>query len=318
MNNELVTIGITCFNAENSIVRAINSAIKQDWQNIEILIVDDVSNDNSVELVEKVIQNDNRARLIKHTVNKGPAGARNTIIKEAKGGYIVFFDDDDESLAIRVSEQVNCIKKYQQNNNTDLIACYASGVRYYNNGYELALPAIGSRNEGVKGNLVAHYLLFFEKRKNVFYGSGTPTCSLCARTDTFKQLGGFDESLRRVEDADFAVRLSLKGGVFIGTKKLSFIQYSTQAKDKSYEKNLESEQILIRKHQNYLKSVNRFYYALHWPKLRYWHFKKKYGCFLLTFLGLIVRNPLITLSHIFVTGPARLLHEYKMTKNENL
>ena len=102
MENQLVTIGITCFNAEETIKRAIRSALGQDWQNIEILVVDDCSTDSSVEIITKAITNDSRARLIKHVKNCGPAGARNTILDQACGEFIAFFDDDDESMPGRI------------------------------------------------------------------------------------------------------------------------------------------------------------------------------------------------------------------------
>ena len=53
---------------------------------------------------------------------------------------------------------------------------------------------------------------------------------------TFEEVGYFDDSMRRVEDADFAIRLDLIGGAFIGTRKIGFEQLATHAPDKSPEK----------------------------------------------------------------------------------
>lgn len=311
----LVTIGLTCFNAEDTIGRAIASALSQDWPYFEVLIVDDCSTDNSVAVINDAIMGDERARLIQHELNKGPAAARNTLLREARGEFVVFFDDDDKSLNCRVTRQVVTIAEYEARTGNSLVACYAGGIRLYPNGYKKDLPAIGSRGREVpRGSGVADYLLLYRKRKGWFYGSGTPACSLMARKSLFLEVGGFDERLRRVEDVDFAIRLALKGGQFIGTSDRLFIQYASNAPDKSPEMNLESEQELVEKNKTYLDSIGRYYYALHWPKLRYWHFKHRYGRFTLELMSLIFRYPIEVLIHLIATGPQRIWHEVQMRR----
>lgn len=313
MDLPIVTIGLTCFNAEDTIGRAVTSALAQDWPNIEVIIVDDFSSDDSAIAIEAAISGNRRARLVQHEQNKGPAGARNTLLQEAQGEFVVFFDDDDESLPGRVSAQVNTLIEYEAQSGATLVACYAGGVRQYPNGYVKELPAIGSCGKNVpNGPGLADYLLFYRRRPEWFYGSGVPTCALMARASTFAAVGGFDADLRRVEDVDFAIRLALIGGHFIGTRESLFVQYATDAVDKSPEKNLEAEQRLAEKNKAYLRSIGRYYYALHWPKLRYWHFKRRYGRFVLELLGLLLRNPIAVSMHLLVTGPRRIGHERRM------
>ena len=315
MEKSLVTIGMTCFNAEQTISRAIKSALNQNWEKIELLIVDDHSIDSSLELVRKEIAGDKRARLIQHEQNVGPAGTRNTILNEAKGEFVAFFDDDDESLPERISEQIKSLTSYEKKTGNNLIACYASGIRRYPNGYTKLLPAIGSRYIDVPyGPGVADYLLFCHRRRGWFYGSGTPTCALLARHSTFSTIGGFDPKLRRVEDVDFAIRLALKNGHFIGTKKKLFIQYATVTSDKTPELNLEAEQKLVKKHKDYLMKRKRFNYAYNWPRLRFYHFKKQHIRMLITFINLFIRYPLSSTRHILTTGSNRLLHEFKINR----
>lgn len=306
----LVTIGITCYNAADTIERALNSAFRQDWPNFEVVIVDDCSSDNSVRVIERLIAGRDNARLIRHPINTGPAGARNTIIAEARGEFIAFFDDDDEALPQRLSTQVQRLEAYERSSGARLVACHASGWRRYSSGYVMDLAAIGSRGGGAPhGPRVAEALLLFRREPNWFYGAGTPACSLLARASTFAAVGHFDQNLRRVEDVDFAIRLALIGGHFIGTPEPLFIQYSTSAPDKSPEKNLKAEQALAIKHRDFLESVRGYQYALNWPKLRYWHFRRRYGRLLLEFLALLMRHPVSATRHIMTTGPRRLLHE---------
>lgn len=318
MDTPLVTIGLTCFNAEDTIGRAIASALVQDWQNIEVVIVDDLSSDGSVAIVEAAIVSDRRARLIRHERNTGPAGARNTLLAEAKGEFIIFFDDDDEGFPSRVSAQLKTLTDYESRSGASLVCCYASGIRRYPNGYTKDLPAIGSCGTGnPNGSGLADYLLFNRRQAGWFYGSGVPACALMARVSTFTAVDDFDAELRRVEDADFAIRLALKGGHFVGTTESLFMQYATDSADKSPEKNLEAEQRLAQKNRAYLRSIDRYYYALHWPKLRYWHFNRRYGRFLLELFGLIIRNPIAAPKHLLTTGPQRLRHEARMYRKYN-
>jgi glycosyltransferase involved in cell wall biosynthesis len=315
MSAALVTIGITCFNAAETIVRAVQSALHQDWPNFEVIIVDDASSDSSVEVLMAKIVGDSRAKLIQHSRNMGPGAARNTILSEARGEFIAFFDDDDESLTGRVSNQVRTLVAYERKLGARLIACYASGMRRYPNGYTLALPAIGSRGERVPhGHEVVDYLLMYHRRPDWFYGSGTPACSLLARHSTFSAVGGFDSELRRVEDADFAIRLGLMGGHFVGTQQILFVQHSTSAPDKSAERNLEARQRLVHKHKAYLESVGGFEYAMRWSKLRFLHFNRRYGRFALEFAGLLLRYPVAATCHLLSTGPRRLWHERRMRR----
>lgn len=311
-----VTIGICCFNAQDTILRALQSAIHQDWPNLEIVVVDDCSTDQSVSMIQECISVQSvNVQLVQHKRNKGPAGSRNTILSQASGEFIAFFDDDDESLPQRIRVQVEALLQYEKSSEANLVACYSSGLRKYPNGYILELPAIGSQGETTpQGPMLAEYLLIYRRVPNWFYGSGIPTCSLFARAATFAAVNGFDENLRRAEDSDFAIRLSLMGGHFIGTAESLFVQYSTSAPDKSYEKNLAAEQLIARKHRAFLESINRYYYALHWSKLRYWHFKRQYGRFLAELLGLLLRYPLPIAKHILATGPKRLLHERRMAR----
>jgi glycosyltransferase involved in cell wall biosynthesis len=310
--NPLITVGITCFNSQDTIRRALDSALSQDWENLEIIVVDDMSTDDSAAIVGSAIAGQKTVRLIRHAENTGPAGSRNTILDHAQGEFIVFFDDDDESLPDRVRLQYETLREYENETGASLVACYASGVRRYPNGYELPVPAIGSQPDIPKGELVADYLLFNDRRDGVFYGAGTPTCALMARLATFRALGGFDSSLRRVEDVDFAVRLALAGGHFIGCPQQLFVQHATVASDKTPRKNLEAELRLVDKNAGYLKRRNRYDYARHWFRIRYYHFSGQRMKFLAALSVFLVRYPVPGMKHLLRSLPGRWGHERRM------
>ena len=94
----LITIAMPVYNVEKYVKESILSVLEQTYDNIELLIVDDCGNDNSMAIVNSIIDNYKGCKMIniiKHEYNKGLSEARNTAIKEAKGDYIFFIDSDD-------------------------------------------------------------------------------------------------------------------------------------------------------------------------------------------------------------------------------
>lgn len=310
----LITVGITCFNAAPTIARAIASALAQNWPNFEVVIVDDCSSDNSVQVIESAISGASNARLIRHEVNKGAAVASNTIIAAAKGEFIAYFDDDDESMPDRIAVQCATIRGYEQNTGMSLVACYASGARQYPNGYRLEADAIGTHGRPPIGMEIADYLMLNERLPGVDYGAGTPTCALMARKTTFETVGGFDPAFRRVWDVDLSIRLGRRGAHFIGCKEKLYLQHATVAGDKTPAKNLESELAIVEKNRDYLIQRGLYDYARKWPVFRYQLFSRRYSAALLQVLGIFARHPQRTLRHLWRSVPARARHEAAMRR----
>lgn len=92
MNNPLISIIIPSYNVESYIAKGIESCLNQSYQNIEVIIVDDGSSDNTVGVIEKY--DDKRIKLIKKE-NSGVSATRNIGIKNSSGDYCVFLDSDD-------------------------------------------------------------------------------------------------------------------------------------------------------------------------------------------------------------------------------
>ena len=308
----LITIGITCYNAAGTIERALDSALRQDWMNFEVIVVDDCSSDGSRKIVARRQQDDDRIRLMCRETNLGPGAARQTILDAANGAFIAFFDDDDESAVDRLSTQCARITSYERETGARLVVSYASGRRVYPNGYVLDIDAIGSRPIVPEGHLVADYLLFNGRRGPVFYGGGTPACALMARVETLRAAGGFDATMRRVEDADIAARLAFLGAHFIGCPERLYTQYATEGADKSAQRNYEAELTLITKHRDYLERKGRYDYARDWFTMRYYHFSGQRPRMVLALIALWLRHPILVTRHALMTIPARIRHERRM------
>jgi len=93
--NELVSIITPSYNSAKFISETINSVIAQSYKNWEMIIVDDVSTDNSVEVIKHFVEKDSRIKLIQLSKNSGAAVARNTAIENANGRFLAFLDSDD-------------------------------------------------------------------------------------------------------------------------------------------------------------------------------------------------------------------------------
>ena len=91
-----ITIVMPVFNGGKYIEKTLDSIIKQDFKNFELICVDDCSEDSSCEIIEKLIQKDNRIRLIKNSINLGSASRTiNVALKNANGRYFVYTSQDD-------------------------------------------------------------------------------------------------------------------------------------------------------------------------------------------------------------------------------
>jgi glycosyltransferase involved in cell wall biosynthesis len=95
VNNPIISIILTNYNQFHCIHKSIRSIQNQSIKNLEIIIIDDCSSDNSIEIIKKYQKEDNRIILIEHKTNKGKIKSRSDGIKRAKGKYITILDGDD-------------------------------------------------------------------------------------------------------------------------------------------------------------------------------------------------------------------------------
>ena len=105
--NSLVSIITPNFNSENFISQTILSVLNQTYKNWEMIIVDDLSTDNSQNIINSFIDKDSRIRLHVLNENSGAALARNKAISLAKGDFIAFLDSDDLWLPKKLELQLN-------------------------------------------------------------------------------------------------------------------------------------------------------------------------------------------------------------------
>ena len=104
----LVSIITPCYNAEKYLSQTVESVLSQTWQDWELLIIDDCSSDNSMNIIRDYSRRDARVRYFKTEEPSGsPTLPRNIGIENARGRYIAFLDSDDLWLPTKLEEQVN-------------------------------------------------------------------------------------------------------------------------------------------------------------------------------------------------------------------
>lgn len=113
-----VTVMMSCFNAESTIDYALRSLHEQTYPNIQVVVVDDNSTDNSQKIVKAWSEKDSRIKLLTNSSNSGTYISRNRVLKEAQTDYFTVLDSDDFSLPDRIERQVNFL-----NTNPDALAC---------------------------------------------------------------------------------------------------------------------------------------------------------------------------------------------------
>ncbi len=111
MANDLVSIIMPNYNCEKYIEETVNSVLNQTYQNWELLIVDDCSSDNSLVILKRFEQNDNRIKVYVNETNKGAAYSRNLALREAKGKWIAFLDSDDLWVPEKLEKQITFMKE---------------------------------------------------------------------------------------------------------------------------------------------------------------------------------------------------------------
>ena len=94
MSSDLVSVIVTCYNQANCIATAVNSVTAQTHADVECIVVDDGSSDDSATVIEQLAAADHRVRLVQQA-NGGVSSARNTGFQHAKGDFIQFLDGDD-------------------------------------------------------------------------------------------------------------------------------------------------------------------------------------------------------------------------------
>lgn len=109
---EIVSCIITTHNRRDLLPRAMRSALAQTYKKLDIIIIDDASDDNTEQVAQQFIKNDKRVRYIRNDFQIGPGASRNLGVSCAKGAYVSFLDDDDVWVECKIERQSQTIRNF--------------------------------------------------------------------------------------------------------------------------------------------------------------------------------------------------------------
>lgn len=252
----LVSIGVASYNNAKYILQTLESINNQSYQNIELIIVDDCSTDNSRKLIEEWKGKINLpVKIIHNTNNEGIPKVCNSILGAvgAASKYLCVFGSDDVMLPERIEKQVAIM----QNTDDKVAATYSDMI---------VMNEVGSVMSDSfykwRGDSFEKVRDIFSKDRNYIIRSlveknTVATPALIFKTSILKKMGGWDETLS-FEDWDMNLRLIKEGYVILplNEKLVYYRKHSNSITNKPGVDFLESLLSLVSKHRNISKDIN--------------------------------------------------------------
>lgn len=190
MNLPLISVITLTRNRSKLISRAVKSVLNQTYKNIEYIIVDGASEDETQKILEKYRKEDNRIIYIRQNVNIKPIISIDYAFSISKGEYITFLDDDDEYLPEKIEKQYKLLNSLPED--YGFVYCW---MDYYD---DKTGNLIREHHETLRGDVRNEIIL------NGGALGGTPT--LFFRQEAFKKLGGWSKKIKLPSDYEMRVR----------------------------------------------------------------------------------------------------------------
>ena len=288
------------YNSEETALAALNAILNQSIKPNEIIIIDDCSQDATIEIIQNAIKSLPEVNFIKNELNLGQSASRNKAAQIANSEILIFFDDDDISKPERAQAH---IQKYLDSADISFV----SSSKKYANGYSVECI---NQNLSLKDLSAKDWVLKLTtgQAKSALKNLWVP-CSTCAVNRTFfLALGGFDTSMRRLEDAEFFVRVAIAKGSASWSNENLVIRNASFAGDKGGQIDTQFEKRLIEKHKSLLTTY-QYRNALSLSEVRSAYFSKQY----LRFVYRTAKNPMLLIQSIGRSARfvKRVVHDLK-------
>jgi glycosyltransferase involved in cell wall biosynthesis len=186
----LISVVVTCYNYGRYLKGCLDSILAQTYKNIEILVIDDGSTDNTAEVIKPFTELPNLRYI--HQSNAGQARAKNVGIKNSIGDFVAFLDADDCWCPEKLEKQMTCF----DNPNVGVVYCRA---RYLDENNDEYLYEMTSTYLQPRRGSVTQWLV---------YDNFVQFSSSVVRKECFDKFGTFDESLKMGIDWDLWLRIS--------------------------------------------------------------------------------------------------------------
>lgn len=240
IKNPVVSVIIPTYNRANLIGKAIKSVLEQTYQDFEIIVVDDGSTDNTVDIIKGFKKKDERFKYIRYKKNRGCSAARNAGIKVARGKYIAFQDSDDEWFQEKLEKQVEVFK----NASPEVGVVYAEFWRIKDNRKTNIPPSWIKQKEDniykelLKGNFI-----------------GTPV--VLVRKECFEKVGLFDEHISAFEDWELWIRISKYYHFKFIDKPLAVSYHTSNSVNSNRDNHIRARKLILKKHFQEISKNNK-------------------------------------------------------------
>ena len=242
-DTKTLSIVIPCYNDWEYVDQAVNSALNQVYPNLEVIIVDDGSNEKTKILLTKI--EPKITKLITQE-NQGQSRARNVGIRASKGVYIITLDSDDFFEPTFCEKAVNILS---ENSDIKLVTCYSNLI------FENGTSSLYKPNGGGLKDVLIH---------NIAMGS------VIFRKNEWETISGFDESMRKgFEDWEFYIRLLINSGEAFVIKEalFNYRKRLTSTTSRANKKKYELLKYIYLKHKDLYKEnfevlINHLLYRL--------------------------------------------------------
>ncbi|MEZ9927496.1 glycosyltransferase [Vibrio breoganii] len=211
----IVTVYITTKNRSQLLVRALDSVLNQDYESVEIIVIDDGSDDDTQKIMSQYVLENENLIYIRNELSLGANVSRNKAITLSNGKFITGLDDDDYFFPNRVSRFVEFW------NDGDGVAClFDNSISFDKN---------NRKNVRLRPKIVNYKNLFSYN----YIGN-----QMFTKTDYLKEINGFDESLKSWQDLDCWLRLLQKFGVAKNINRNSYCIDDQHMHDRITNKNI--------------------------------------------------------------------------------
>ncbi len=186
-----VLMGVYKINDEEILAKSIKSILNQSYSDFELIICDDGSKDETMQVVKKICNNDKRVVFLENDENKGLTYTLNKCLKYAKGTYIARMDADDESALNRFEKQVEFLDEHTE---IDLVSCCCN-----------LFDDNGIYDERIyKSNI---------EKKDFLFNSPIIHAAMMVRKESLEKVNGYRDIKKtyRVEDYDLFMRMFASG-----------------------------------------------------------------------------------------------------------
>lgn len=286
-NYPLVSVIIPTYNCGKYIIDAIKSILNQTYSNIEIIVVDDGSTDDTRNILQQYIKD--RSIIYVYQKNMGPASARNNGIQRSKGEYLAFLDADDLWEPDKLSKSIDFLLKGR----FDWIATASRKINMSG-----VMVEERTMKENTYGYDSATNRIYDLKKRIFSYRNKMPihVQTFVINKKCFQQAGLFDDSLLIHEDDDLALRFQLAGlsAGYLNEMLTIYRQRETSITKNRKLDTVKQTHILVKKYIKIFgsenKEVRKDYVNFLWEAAARYYVKNKWiSCLKLLLLSMLIK-----------------------------